>query len=340
MLRFDEERSHETAEEFVREVLVGLLRARVVVVGADFHFGHKRGGNVALLEQMGKDLGLRGARARARRARRAIRTTSRSRPPGSGARWPTATSTIAARLLGRPHEVRGTVVRGDQRGRELGFPTANVAVPDEICLPADGIYAGEFRGADGVWRPAAISLGRRPTFYEDAEHSLLEAYLLDFDGRPLRPARRGPVRRAAPGRAEVRQRRGPGGANGKRRRGDPPAASAPLSARPAGPGFGASCYPERFRNRKNLSPRMPDTTATIAEHRLHDTDTGSPEVQVALLTGRINHLTEHLKIHKKDHHSRRGLLMLVGQRRRLLDYLRRNDIERYRALIAKLGLRR
>ena len=82
---------------------------------------------------------------------------------------------------------------------------------------------------------------------------------------------------------------------------------------------------------------MPDTTATIAEHRLHETDTGSPEVQVALLTGRINHLTEHLKVHKKDHHSRRGLLMLVGRRRRLLDYLRRNDVERYRALIAKLG---
>lgn len=85
---------------------------------------------------------------------------------------------------------------------------------------------------------------------------------------------------------------------------------------------------------------MPDTAATISEHRLHETDTGSPEVQIALLTERINHLTEHLKVHKKDHHSRRGLLMLVGQRRRLLDYLQRNDIERYRALIAKLGLRR
>jgi small subunit ribosomal protein S15 len=85
---------------------------------------------------------------------------------------------------------------------------------------------------------------------------------------------------------------------------------------------------------------MQPKSETIAEHRLHETDTGSPEVQVALLTGRINHLTEHLKVHKKDHHSRRGLLMLVGQRRRMLDYLRRNDIERYRALIAKLGLRR
>jgi small subunit ribosomal protein S15 len=78
----------------------------------------------------------------------------------------------------------------------------------------------------------------------------------------------------------------------------------------------------------------------MAEHRKHDTDTGSPEVQVALLTDRINHLTEHLRVHKKDHHSRRGLLMLVGRRRRLLDYLAKNDVERYRALIAKLGLRR
>jgi len=78
----------------------------------------------------------------------------------------------------------------------------------------------------------------------------------------------------------------------------------------------------------------------IAEHRLHDTDTGSPEVQIALLTQRIDHLTEHLKVHKKDFHSRRGLLMLVGRRRRLLDYVARNDVERYRAIIAKLGLRR
>jgi small subunit ribosomal protein S15 len=85
---------------------------------------------------------------------------------------------------------------------------------------------------------------------------------------------------------------------------------------------------------------VPNRTATIAEHRLHETDTGSTEVQVALLTERISHLTDHLKFHKKDHHSRRGLLMLVGRRRRLLDYLRDNDVERYRALIAKLGLRR
>ena len=78
----------------------------------------------------------------------------------------------------------------------------------------------------------------------------------------------------------------------------------------------------------------------ISEHRLHGTDTGSPEVQIALLTERINHLTDHMKLHKKDFHSRHGLLKLVGQRRRLLDYLKDRDIESYRAVIAELGLRR
>ena len=85
---------------------------------------------------------------------------------------------------------------------------------------------------------------------------------------------------------------------------------------------------------------MADKSATISEHRTHETDTGSPEVQIALLTARINELNEHLKVHKKDHHSRRGLLKLVGQRRRLQTYLRNNDVERYRAINAKLGLRR
>jgi len=85
---------------------------------------------------------------------------------------------------------------------------------------------------------------------------------------------------------------------------------------------------------------MKDTKTIIEEYGQHDSDTGSPEVQVALLTERINHLTDHLRSHKKDHHGRRGLLMMVGKRRRLLNYLRREDVERYRSLIAKLGLRR
>lgn len=78
----------------------------------------------------------------------------------------------------------------------------------------------------------------------------------------------------------------------------------------------------------------------IEKYKRHDGDTGSPEVQIALLTNRINHLNEHFKIHKKDHHSRRGLLMMVGKRRGLLNYLQKEDIERYRAIIEKLGLRK
>ena len=98
--------------------------------------------------------------------------------------------------------------------------------------------------------------------------------------------------------------------------------------------------------RRDLRPRKADSMAltpkneTIEKHQTHEGDTGSPEVQIALLTERITHLTEHLKFHKKDHHSRRGLLMLVGRRRRMLDYVRQIDVERYRKIIADLGLRR
>ena len=87
---------------------------------------------------------------------------------------------------------------------------------------------------------------------------------------------------------------------------------------------------------------LPKTEKTdiISKHRLHDEDSGSPEVQIALLTERINQLTDHFKIHKKDFHSRRGLLKLVGRRRRLLDYLKANKVERYRAILKELGLRK
>ena len=85
---------------------------------------------------------------------------------------------------------------------------------------------------------------------------------------------------------------------------------------------------------------MPNKAETIDKNKTHDSDTGSPEVQIALMTERITHLTEHLKMHKKDHHSRRGLLMIVGKRRRMLDYVKGIDIERYRNIVAALGLRR
>ena len=86
--------------------------------------------------------------------------------------------------------------------------------------------------------------------------------------------------------------------------------------------------------------RKDEKTAVIEANRTHETDTGSPEVQIAILTARINELTDHLRVHKHDNHSRRGLLMMVGKRRKLLDYLLDKDIERYRAIIAKLGIRK
>ena len=86
--------------------------------------------------------------------------------------------------------------------------------------------------------------------------------------------------------------------------------------------------------------RKDEKTAVIEANRTHETDTGSPEVQIAILTKRINDLTEHVKVHQKDHHSRRGLLKMVGKRRNLLNYLQKEDIERYRAIVAKLGLRK
>ena len=164
----------------MHEVLVGLLGARLVVVGADFHFGHRRGGNVALLERMGADLGFE-VIGLGLVAPSPTPCTSRTRRPASAtdsppATWPAPRSCWAARTRSAASSSRAT-----GGGGELGFPTANVALTPDTCLPADGIYAGRFRGADGV-APAAISLGRRPTFYDDQEHSLLEAYLLDFDG--------------------------------------------------------------------------------------------------------------------------------------------------------------
>jgi riboflavin kinase/FMN adenylyltransferase len=158
---FDRERADESAEDFVREVLVEGLSARLVVVGEDFHFGHGRKGNVAMLRELGAESGFE-----------VVGVTLTGDVRG------------AAALLGRPHEVRGPVVRGDGRGGpELGFPTANLSVAEEIALPADGVYAGYFTRADGTRHRAAISVGRRPTFYEPGTASVLvEAYLLGFEG--------------------------------------------------------------------------------------------------------------------------------------------------------------
>ena len=179
VVHFDQERSEESPEDFVREVLVGCLSARAIIVGHDFHFGYKRRGNVPLLQDLGAELGFDVTGIR-------LLADEPGGQPVSSTRIRNllASGSVgeAAALLGRPHQVRGVVARGDARGRELGFPTANVTVPQEIALPADGVYAGWYYRSDGIRRPTAISLGWRPTFYEHAGMSLLEAFLLDFDG--------------------------------------------------------------------------------------------------------------------------------------------------------------
>ncbi|MCC5950589.1 MAG: bifunctional riboflavin kinase/FAD synthetase [Acidimicrobiia bacterium] len=186
VVRFDEVRAKESAEDFVTSTLVGCLDARLVVVGADFHFGHERRGNVALLDEMGRQVGFE--------VRPIDLVGTDGQPAGDGAKVSSTAIRAALRageleaanhMLGRPHEVRGRVGHGDKRARDLGFPTANVAVDGRICLPADGIYAGWCTREDGSVHPTAISLGRRPTFYEDQPVSLLEAHLLDVD--PMAP---------------------------------------------------------------------------------------------------------------------------------------------------------
>ena len=179
VIPFDLARAEETAEDFVKQELVDGLGTRLVVVGEDFHFGHGRQGNVALLTELGRKYGfdvvgatLTGDGTEAVSSTRIRTLVAEGDVAG------------ASQLLGRPHEVRGEVVRGDGRGGpELGFPTANLQIADDIALPADGIYAGYFTRADGTVLEAAVSVGRRPTFYEPGTAPVLvEAYLLNFKG--------------------------------------------------------------------------------------------------------------------------------------------------------------
>ncbi len=179
VITFDKERSAESAEDFVTEVLVDQLTARIVVVGEDFHFGNGRRGNVALLNELGRGCGFEVIGV-------GLTGDGGSAVSSTRIRALVAAGQVeeAATLLGRPHEVRGPVVHGDGRGGpELGFPTANVAVGADIALPADGIYAGWYTRPDRRRHPAAISVGRRPTFYEPGTAPVLvEAYLLEFEG--------------------------------------------------------------------------------------------------------------------------------------------------------------
>jgi riboflavin kinase/FMN adenylyltransferase len=182
ILTFDEARAKEPADEFVREVLVDCLNVKLVIVGDDFHFGHERKGNVALLTSMGAELGfdvegldLVGVDGNPAEGPDRVSSTAIRRALEAG------DLAVANEMLGRQHEVRGIVEHGDHRGREWGFPTANVAVPEIAQLPGDGIYAAWLVRADGSVHAGAASLGRRPTIYDDQPFRLLEVHLLDGD---------------------------------------------------------------------------------------------------------------------------------------------------------------
>ncbi len=177
---FSPEQARETPVDFVERVIVNALRAQAVIVGSDFHFGHMRQGNITLLREMGERHDFTCEPVvlvpRADGVDEPISSTAIRRALAGGE------IETATRLLGRALEVRGTVVTGDQRGRTIGFATANVEIPNGMCLPSDGVYAGVYRRPDDSEHACAINLGRRPTFYVNAEHSLLEAHLLDFAG--------------------------------------------------------------------------------------------------------------------------------------------------------------
>ena len=177
---FSAAQARETPVDFVERVIVNALRTQAVIVGSDFHFGHMRQGNITLLRELGERHDFTCEPVvlipRADGVDEPISSTAIRRALAGGE------IETATRLLGRALEVRGTVVTGDQRGRTIGFATANVEIPNGMCLPSDGVYAGLYRRPDGSEHACAINLGRRPTFYVNAEHSLLEAHLLDFAG--------------------------------------------------------------------------------------------------------------------------------------------------------------
>jgi len=180
LVEFTEERAQTSAADFFREVFVDGVRAKAIIVGEDFHFGRGREGNVELLHAEGEGRGIDVT------GLELVKISADALEPVSSTaiRRKLAGGDIAAvnAMLGRYFEVRGTVVEGDKRGRLIGFPTANVPVSKQMAWPADAVYAGWYIHEDGSRSMAAINIGRRPTFYEHAEQSLLEAHLLDYDG--------------------------------------------------------------------------------------------------------------------------------------------------------------
>ena len=174
---FDEAEAERAAGEFVETVLLGQVGAVALVVGHNLHFGHRRAGNVDFLRSMSTEIEVISVDPvkESLADLEAISSTAIRRALRGGE------VAHAARMLGRPYSVKGEVIHGDHRGRTIGFPTANIRVAEERAWPSEGVYVGWFERANGSTHPCAINFGRRPTFHQHAQHSLLEAHLLDFD---------------------------------------------------------------------------------------------------------------------------------------------------------------
>ena len=184
VVRFDEDQAAEGPEDFVERVLVQCLRARTVVVGEDFHFGRGRQGNVALLRELGQVHGFVVEPISLVAGDTGIASSTAIRAAVAA-----GDIAVANELLARPFEISGIVRRGDERGRTIGFPTANVEVSAALSIPAEGVYAAWYERDMGqgktVILPAAVNIGRRPTFYENAPHALVEAHVIDHAGLDL-----------------------------------------------------------------------------------------------------------------------------------------------------------
>jgi riboflavin kinase / FMN adenylyltransferase len=174
VLTFSKVLARETAAEFIDRVLVKDLRARCVIVGEDFHFGHNREGTLATLRAAGEEHGFDVVAAPTHGGDERWSSTSVRQALAAG------DLDRAASILGHPFTLRGAVVHGDERGRELGFSTANLQLADRQALPDEGVYAGAVE-LDGTWWPAAISVGRRPQYYDDGD-LLVEVHLVGYQG--------------------------------------------------------------------------------------------------------------------------------------------------------------
>tara|TARA_Y100001970_G_scaffold271239_1_gene366191 strand:+ start:18644 stop:19591 length:948 start_codon:yes stop_codon:yes gene_type:complete len=179
VLAFNENRALTPAVEFINEIFVDAIRAKAIFVGEDFKFGHKRTGNVDLLKSEGQALGISVNGVGLFNSESSIEEPISS----TAIRKHLKDGELAAanEKLGRPYSISGKVVTGDQRGRAIGFPTANIKLDTKIALPSDGVYAATYLGQDGASKVAAVNIGKRPTF-SDGTKSVVEAHLLDFEG--------------------------------------------------------------------------------------------------------------------------------------------------------------